>query len=291
MISIITPTYNRSKLLPRMINSVLAQTFNNWELIIMDDGSTDTTEDVVKAFSDQRIKFFKSSNSGASDKRNKGVNLASGKYIIFLDSDDEAKPSWLEELTSNLVDIKESIVTCGWEKYNYQGELIEIGNPKSLGAMFNNLTINFLSGTLLIPKIYFLEIGGYDIHLKSGQHTELFIRLLPILEKYYTEVITIPVPLIKIHLHQGERIRTNYESILSGTTRILEKHEQLFSKHRTELFNYNSIAAVMALRLGKGKLSRKFLRKAILVNPLSAKSFLRYAMSYSTQISNKFYPK
>ena len=73
MISIITPTYNRAHLLPRMVDSVLNQTYKQWELIIMDDGSTDNTREVIEGYGDLRIKYFRGINTGASTKRNEGV--------------------------------------------------------------------------------------------------------------------------------------------------------------------------------------------------------------------------
>ena len=95
-ISIITPTFNRALLLPRMINSVLDQTFKNWELIIMDDGSTDDTAHIMMQFNDKRIKFHAGGNSGEADKRNYGVQLAQSEYVIFVDSNDEVISNWLE---------------------------------------------------------------------------------------------------------------------------------------------------------------------------------------------------
>ena len=89
--SIITPTFNRAHLLSRAIESVLAQSFSDWEMIIMDDGSSDNSGDVVRIFSDVdlRISYHYSENQGAAAARNLGASFASGRYITFLDSDDE----------------------------------------------------------------------------------------------------------------------------------------------------------------------------------------------------------
>lgn len=94
--SIVMATYNRAKLLPRSINSVLNQTYRNFELIIVDDGSTDNTEDVVRYYEDPRIVFRKQANHGVLDARNSGLDLARGDYITLLDDDDELLPEALE---------------------------------------------------------------------------------------------------------------------------------------------------------------------------------------------------
>lgn len=100
LVSIITPTYNSEKYITETIRSVLDQTYVNWEMIIVDDGSTDQTEVIIADFitSDTRIKFYKlHHNSGAGVARNQAISLATGKYIAFLDSDDLWKPQKLQK--------------------------------------------------------------------------------------------------------------------------------------------------------------------------------------------------
>jgi glycosyltransferase involved in cell wall biosynthesis len=87
--SIILPTYNRASFLSRSIGSVLIQDFQDWELLIIDDGSTDHTKEIVNSFNDQRIKYIYQENSERSAARNHGIKLATAEWICFLDSDDE----------------------------------------------------------------------------------------------------------------------------------------------------------------------------------------------------------
>jgi glycosyltransferase involved in cell wall biosynthesis len=86
--SIIIPTYNREKIIPRAIKSILNQTFTDYEIIIVDDGSVDKTDQVVRSFNDNRIKYHKTTNFGVAHARNYGIKMANGDYIGFLDSDD-----------------------------------------------------------------------------------------------------------------------------------------------------------------------------------------------------------
>lgn len=104
MVSIIIPAYNTEKYIAETINSVLNQTYKEWELIVVDDGSTDNTAKIVKAFceKDNRIQYFYKENSGVSDTRNYGMEKAKGEYIVFLDSDDVWLNIFLEETLSVL---------------------------------------------------------------------------------------------------------------------------------------------------------------------------------------------
>lgn len=124
--SIIMPSYNTSKYIAKSIGSVLAQTYHNWELIIIDDCSTDDSVQVIESFKDERIRLLKNArNSGAALSRNYGLREAKGRYIAFLDSDDIWTESKLEEQLSFLKTNNYAFVYCDyrvchngkWEKY------------------------------------------------------------------------------------------------------------------------------------------------------------------------------
>ncbi len=95
--SIIIPTYNRANRIPETVQSVLNQNYRNFELIIVDDGSTDNTQEIVGSFEDERIRYFKKENEERAIARNYGIGKANGEYITFLDSDDRLYPHYFEE--------------------------------------------------------------------------------------------------------------------------------------------------------------------------------------------------
>ena len=98
LVSIIMPSYNTGKYIAESIRSVLAQTYENWELLIVDDCSTDDTDTVLKQFQDPRIRYFKNeTNSGAAVSRNRALREAKGRWIAFLDSDDLWQPEKLQK--------------------------------------------------------------------------------------------------------------------------------------------------------------------------------------------------
>lgn len=98
LVSIIMPSYNTARFIDKTIESVLKQTYKNWELLIVDDCSTDNTDEIVSKYDDKRIIYLKNQkNSGAAVSRNKALKNAKGKWIAFLDSDDLWYPTKLEE--------------------------------------------------------------------------------------------------------------------------------------------------------------------------------------------------
>lgn len=101
--SIIIPLYNKAHTIIRTINSVLSQVYTDFELIIIDDGSTDGSKELIsQSFNDKRISIYSQKNSGVSASRNRGVNLAKGEYIAFLDADDEWMPYYLQTVSDNI---------------------------------------------------------------------------------------------------------------------------------------------------------------------------------------------
>lgn len=127
LVSIIMPTYNCGKFIEETINSVLKQTYSNWELIIVDDCSNDNTEEVVKKIKDKRIIYIKNEkNCGAAITRNKALKIAKGDYVAFLDSDD----LWLpEKLTKMLSFMKENNYSFAYHEYT---KIDENSNPLNI---------------------------------------------------------------------------------------------------------------------------------------------------------------
>lgn len=116
-ISVIVPCYNIKEYLPRCIESILAQTYRNLEVILISDGSTDGTDEVIKEYADKdsRIVPIFKKNSGVSDTRNKGLDIATGDYIGFVDGDDYIEPEMYETLLKNAIENDADISHCGYQ--------------------------------------------------------------------------------------------------------------------------------------------------------------------------------
>src|SRR6478609_11561206 len=114
LVSIIVPTYNRAHLIGETIQSVIDQSYKNWELIIVDDGSADNTNERIEKFNDKRIRFHRVEHSGVLGKvRNAGINFSKGELIAFLDSDDLWMPNKLEHQLSLMKDYPQASFIFG----------------------------------------------------------------------------------------------------------------------------------------------------------------------------------
>lgn len=275
MITIVTPTYNREILVQATIKSIQAQTYTNWELIIIDDGSTDNTEHVITGFlNDKRIRYIKKSNSGQPDSLNLGVSMAKGNFITFLDSDDEAYPNWLEVVNKQIRQ-DTGLVCVGAYRKLLDGTLIkeDLHEELMFGKKFR---VKFTCGSLFIRRTVFSAVGGYDTDLKCNIQTDLGIRLMMHLHKVGLKVVSIEQNLVQINVHAGERIRTNWEKMRIGGVQFVNKHYHFIHQHNPkEIANIYATIAFSHYKTNHRKKSIHYLVKAIQHNPLRLKNYLR----------------
>ncbi|MFH1459894.1 MAG: glycosyltransferase family A protein [Candidatus Omnitrophota bacterium] len=178
--SVIIPTYNRSQFLKTAIESVLNQTFKDFELIIIDDGSQDNTYNLVKSFKDTRIIYKKQEHQGVSSSRNQGIILSRAEIIAFLDSDDRFKPQKLE-LAAEYIEKFPDIRIFHTEELWYQRK--KLLNQKKIhkkpdGFVFkNSLKLCCISlSTVVTKKSLFKEVGLFDETLPACEDYELWLR-------------------------------------------------------------------------------------------------------------------
>ena len=198
-ISVIIPTYNRAQLLPRAIQSVVGQDFKDWELLIIDDGSSDNTKEVLKLYKDdRRISVFTQGNHGVSHARNRAVEMAQGEWLSFLDSDDE----WFTHKLSSQIKVLETQsdveIIHGEEIWIRNGVRV---NPmkkheKKSGDVFKDaLKLCCISpSTVLLKKTLFEKHKGfredfpvcedYDLWLKITSEKSVGFVSSPIIKKY-----------------------------------------------------------------------------------------------------------
>lgn len=243
-ISVVIPTHNRANLVGRAIKSVLSQTFEDFELIVVDDASSDDTEEVVKQFQDSRIKYVRhQKNMGAPATRNTGIRIAKGTYIGLLDDDDVWLPTKLEKQTTKFRDVssKVGLIYCGLEVKRDDGNGIEaVYYPEYRG----DVRIRLLKGTTigsptpLIKAECFQKVGVFDESLKSCQDWDMWKRI----SEHY-EFDFVPEVLARMYLH-GNQISSDFSSMIPGRTRMVEKHLDEFRRHP-------DILVIHLKRLGK----------------------------------------
>ena len=150
LISIVIPTFNRQELISNAVNSVKNQSCKKWELIIIDDGSTDKTSQILHSYKeDSRIKSFYQPNQGVSIARNYGVKNATGDYIIFLDSDDVFYPDLIQTLYD--VNFENYDIIC-WQVQKVIDNKKELWKARKMGGMYNFMEVTFFPGSICYKK-------------------------------------------------------------------------------------------------------------------------------------------
>ena len=259
-VSVIVPTHNRAHTIRRCLDSALGQTISPYEVIVVDDASTDDSTSVVKSISDERLRLITMpSNKGAQAARNVGIKNAKGDYIAFLDSDDEWVPEKLEWQIKEIARMEKPCVVhgAGWI-YRDQEKTREIFHiPKLNGFVYKELLTHPgpLYPCLFVPKKNLTEIGFLDENTPSYQEWDISIALARKLD-----FVFIDKPLMTYHIHGGETISKNRVKEAEGWQYIVEKYRAEILKnlgHKVLAQHYGRIAT-MYLKAGERRRASKF---------------------------------
>ena len=228
-VSVIIPVYNREHLIEKSIRSVLNQTYKNLEVIVIDDGSTDSTEEKIMQIDDNRLKFLKNKiNSGPSKSRNRGIELSTGEIIAFQDSDDEWYSNKLEKQINLLLKSGDEVgaVYCGME-------FIDFKTGEKIGESIDptDFRKNFTTGhtfrspanvTMLVKKKVLCELGKFDEALHAYEDTELAIRIS---RRYSFSLVA--EALVKV--------TRNHDQLMGNTLNYIKASEIIYAKHKDYL--------------------------------------------------------
>ncbi len=238
-ISVIIPTFNRAALLTQTLNSVLAQTRPPDEIIVVDDGSTDDTADVVASYG-PRVRYQYQTNAYQAAARNKGQSLATGDYLAFLDSDDLWLPDALAELETALEAAPRAVVAyCRAQIVDGAGNVVEsLFKPFSPeGDVWKPLIVeNFLlsTGPALIRRTALDKTGPWDSDLRGVEDWDMFLRLAE-----QGPFVCVPEPLFQYRFH-GSNMSSLKEIMQVSTNRKVVK---LFRRHWAQPSRFWFLAA------------------------------------------------
>lgn len=184
--SVVIAVFNKEKYITDTLKSVLAQTFNDFEVVILNDGSTDNSETEILKFNDPRIRYFSKENKGASAARNFTIEQAKSEYIALMDADDYWYPFHLEEQNRLIEKFSNESVFATATEIRRNGKTFKNSySIKTIGidaALVNYFEASQLDSVLLsistvIKKEVFVKVGGYDPKIKSGEDTDLYVRI------------------------------------------------------------------------------------------------------------------
>ncbi len=283
MVSVIVPTYNRAHLLGRALQSILKQTYKDFEVIVVDDGSTDNTMDVVRFFRALKINYIKhSENKGEPAARNTGVKAARGEYVAFLDSDDEWLPEKLEKemdvfkkepsrlgvVYSDMCEIERNGDRCIWKSPTFMPE-DGLFYKRALKYHIYGIGI----GSAVVKKECFGKAGLFDERLSYYVDLDFFIRL----SKHYY-FYHIREPLMNYHVTS--------DSFRWVTSAHIESEELILKKYFDDIKQDRKTLSTHYWRMGRflcmhndAKKSRPYLVKAIFAYPLNYKAIVFLILS------------
>ncbi|MEM7647637.1 MAG: glycosyltransferase family A protein [Cyanobacteria bacterium P01_A01_bin.70] len=227
-VSVVIPAYNAEKTIKETIDSVLAQTFQDFEAIVINDGSTDNTLNILKAYSDDRLKIFSFENSGPQKSRNRGLAEAQGKYISFIDADDMWTADKLELQLKTLESNPDVSVVYSWsDVVNEESVLLRQGGHLiRRGDVFVDLLLvnfvesgsNFLAETTAVRNV-----GGFDEAIVAGQDRDI---LLSLANKYQIDV----VPKTQVFYRKSSSSKSwssNIQRTRAGIEQVISKHSRV----------------------------------------------------------------
>ncbi|MEM4780794.1 MAG: glycosyltransferase family A protein [Halalkalicoccus sp.] len=279
-VSVVIPTYNRAERVGRAIDSVLHQRFAEFEVLVVDDGSTDDTAAVLEGYDDERVRYVRQENAGANAARNRGIEESEGEFVSFLDSDDELHPEHLEAVVEAL---REEPPECAGVATAYRkcrdGEAVDVieaheGRITSEEIADANVVGGFSCTTF--RRAVFDDVGLLNAELASSQDYEFFLRALT--AGYY--MVGIDRALVDYHVH-GEQITTDVERRIEGQEYLLAEYGDVITDKRRAQQRYMR-GRLYADRGETSKAAREF-REAIALDP----TYYLYYHQYLGALSGK----
>ena len=291
LVSVIIPTYNRAALVKRAIQSVLDQTYDNFEVIVVDDASTDSTVTVIANIKDQRLKYIRHEvNCHASAARNTGIASVKGELIAFLDDDDEWFPSKLEKQVPVLVNASPEVglVYCWMDHFDSGGRVVGETHPMHIGWVFDKMLDRPRLGgcpTIIVRREVFDVVGVFDVDLRRGNDGD-FIRRVA--RKYAVDVV--PEVLVRVNVGHGfDRITKGDEQ---GIRNAIKSHQVKLTKFADELDSYpkqtaNILSAIghHHAQLGEWITAAGYFLRAVRRAPLSGEPYRMLAYTLKERFS------
>ena len=293
LVSIVIPTYNHAPMLKRALATVIEQTYQNWNAIVVNNYSTDNTLEVVAKFNDPRIQCVNFRNNGViGASRNEGIKLATGEYIAFLDSDDTWFPTKVEKSVSSLENGSDLVCHAEyWIDESGKSRLVTYGPSEA--ATHHNLIYkgNRISTSAAMVRATLLkEVNGFDVspELISTEDYDLWIRLAAKSNKF----AFIDEPLGEYHRHDNN-VSANIEKHLAAELALLTKHfavdsrlqNALARRRRKALAYYGAGRSLHRTR--KYFLALQKYARSLMIWPISLRLYAAVALSLMGFFSSK----
>lgn len=284
MISVVIPLYNKEQSIASTLQTVLKQTFQDFEIVIVNDGSTDHSVEEVAKVTDPRIRLIHQSNAGVSAARNRGIEEAKGEYIAFLDADDEWKPDYLKtqyELTQKYPEC--NVFACNYEFKDTQGKvtptiirkLIFKGEDGILSNYFEVASCShppICSISIMVKKNAIQSIGGFPTGIKSGEDLLTWARLACKYSIAYTKISQAIYYLGEGYNKKNlpPRRQDKGDPVGKNLVELYKKYPKTLGM-RTYISHWHKMRASVAIRYGEKMETLEEIIKGLYYNPLNYK--------------------
>lgn len=287
-VSVVIPVYNGARYLTEALDSVFAQTYSDYEVICVDDGSTDASVDILKGFG-SRISLVQQRNAGGCAARNEGVRRSSGPYVAFLDQDDRWYPDKLARQVSALDAAPDaSLALCNSDRMDMEGRVVQVGATVSerpglqtepLGRLIGEDQL--LSSAIMVRRDLFIRAGMFDEQLHGFEDFDLAARL-----RREGRFVFIEEPGMCYRINQGGQSQSGGLRIIRSRERFLLKMQELYRNDpakqeliRLMLADCYSDWGWSEVRGGNLRAGREKLRLSLGQNPLRFRTYSRFLRS------------
>lgn len=279
-VSVIIPTHNRAELLRSAITSVLNQTYQDFEVIVVDDASTDETRGALASFNDPRIKYIRhAASKGDAGARNTGIVNSTGDYIAFLDDDDQ----WLSEKLELQAAVLENspgnvggVYTGHFEINGADGKISNVSFPTRRGDLSQCVFMEsfIFTSCVLLKRQCFQKLGLFDESIPYCSDYDMWIRVA---KEFHFEYVS--KPLVKYLIHKA-KLTNNLKLSIKGKEMILNKYGVYFDRHRKAYGQRYRTLGELYCYDGNIKKGREALLKSIKIDPFEIRSYCHYCLSF-----------
>jgi len=278
-VSVIIPTFNRRDYLPIALNSVLAQTYRDYEIIVIDDGSSDDTREILTPYA-KSIRYFYQENRGIAGARNRGIGESRGPYIALLDSDDYWLPRKLEHQIAHLKENPQwGMVATRCSSISADGRFRKQNRPGKSGWILTDLfRSNFIrTSSAMITRECLDRVGCFDESLPECEEYDLWLRIA---RHYPVAFINEP---LTVYTDNPHGVSTDSLAGRLVRLKVLEKEylkecipQALYRKRLARNYHY---VGRHYLKRGERSEGKKYLKQALSLNPLDLKNLLHYTLN------------
>lgn len=285
-ISVVLTCYNGARWIRRAIESILAQTYEDFELVIIDDGSTDNSKEIVAShLCDERVRYIYKKNRGFSATVNRGIKESNGSLIGFIGQDDLWMPNKLELQVKYFSEHKDvGFVHSNYCSIDSEGQIIEVRNVKiqnfsSKKKLVEQLFLNNFIGfeTVLVKRKCFEEVGFFDERMVGFSDHDMWLRIAGSFNIGY-----LGLPLVKKRQHESQLSKVRIEAVLNDeflmTKKAIDRYPFLKRVERKKLAPLYYAWGIVLLQEGNNKKAKQKFIKAIKCQPLKLKAIAAYIM-------------